>query len=192
MGKPLIVPSIRSREVACTKRSGIRHREKTLQTIDFPNGLFSVHPSPIIQHEAEMSQQQLEWALPERFVRCQCSLVVLALTRIEIKSQSFRSEVQSWPTQIRGGASSRMDAPGASPSALPITWRVSSAPPSRPGHLMTEHDITRELEPCSTETPPRKPDDAQYITARIRFSARPLASPESQTTKLPDQDNSMT
>jgi hypothetical protein len=35
---------IRSREVACAQRSGVRHREDALQSLDFSNGLFSIHP----------------------------------------------------------------------------------------------------------------------------------------------------
>ena len=40
----LIVPSIGSREIACTQRSGIRHREDALKPFDFSNRLLGVHP----------------------------------------------------------------------------------------------------------------------------------------------------
>jgi hypothetical protein len=38
-----IVPSIRSREVARTQRSGVGHCEDALKPLDYGNGLFSVH-----------------------------------------------------------------------------------------------------------------------------------------------------
>jgi len=36
---------IRSREVTCAQRSGVRHREDALQPLDFGKGLVGVHPS---------------------------------------------------------------------------------------------------------------------------------------------------
>ena len=45
MREHLVVPAIRSREVAQAQRSSVRHREDALQSLDFSNGLFSVHPS---------------------------------------------------------------------------------------------------------------------------------------------------
>jgi hypothetical protein len=47
VGLLLIVPTIRSREVACAQRSGVGHREDALQQLDFGDGLFSVHPSKV-------------------------------------------------------------------------------------------------------------------------------------------------
>jgi hypothetical protein len=41
----LIVPPIRSREVARAQRSRVGHREDALQPLDFSNGLLGVHPS---------------------------------------------------------------------------------------------------------------------------------------------------
>jgi hypothetical protein len=41
----LIMPPIRSREVARAQRSGVGHGEDALQPLDLGNGLFSVHPS---------------------------------------------------------------------------------------------------------------------------------------------------
>ena len=49
MRERIVVPSIRSREVARAQRSGIRHSEDALQPLDFRNGLLSVHPSPMIE-----------------------------------------------------------------------------------------------------------------------------------------------
>ena len=45
MRQHIVVPSIRSREVALAQRSGVGHREDALQPLDFNNALFSVHPS---------------------------------------------------------------------------------------------------------------------------------------------------
>jgi len=45
VGLLLIVPPIRSREVACAQWSRVGHREDALQPLDFSNALFSVHPS---------------------------------------------------------------------------------------------------------------------------------------------------
>jgi hypothetical protein len=46
MREHFVVPSIRSREVARAKRSGIRHCEDVLQPLDFGYGLLGVHPPP--------------------------------------------------------------------------------------------------------------------------------------------------
>ena len=45
MREHLVVPSIRSGEVARTERSGVRGCEDALQPLDFSNALFGVHPS---------------------------------------------------------------------------------------------------------------------------------------------------
>ena len=41
--KHLVMPSIRSREVARLERSSVRQREEALKTFDFGNGLLGVH-----------------------------------------------------------------------------------------------------------------------------------------------------
>jgi len=41
----IVVPPIHSREVACAQRSGVRHGEDALQSLDFGDGLFSINPS---------------------------------------------------------------------------------------------------------------------------------------------------
>ncbi len=45
MRERMVVPSVRSSEVACAQRSRVGHREDALQPLDFGNALFSVHPS---------------------------------------------------------------------------------------------------------------------------------------------------
>ena len=45
MRERMVVPSVRSSEVACAEWSCVRHREDALQPLDFSNALFSVHPS---------------------------------------------------------------------------------------------------------------------------------------------------
>jgi hypothetical protein len=45
------MPPIRSREVACAQRSGIRHRKDTLQPLDLRNGTYDVHPRIGIANE---------------------------------------------------------------------------------------------------------------------------------------------
>jgi hypothetical protein len=45
MHEHIIVPAIRSREIAQTQGSGVRERQNSLQPHDFSNGLFNVHPS---------------------------------------------------------------------------------------------------------------------------------------------------
>ncbi len=43
MGQHLVMPSIRSRDIACVERSGVRHREDALQLLDFADDMFDVH-----------------------------------------------------------------------------------------------------------------------------------------------------
>ena len=45
--EPFIVPSIRSREVACGQRSGVRHCEDSLKVLDFGEGSVNVHAAQI-------------------------------------------------------------------------------------------------------------------------------------------------
>jgi len=45
MREHFVVPSIGSRDVACTQRSGVGHCEDALKALDFGNGLLGVHPS---------------------------------------------------------------------------------------------------------------------------------------------------
>ena len=45
MREQIVMPAIRSREIAEAQRSRIRHRKHAFQPLDFGNGLFSVHPS---------------------------------------------------------------------------------------------------------------------------------------------------
>ena len=45
MRERIVVPSVRSSEVACAQRSRVGHREDALQPLDFSNALFSVHRS---------------------------------------------------------------------------------------------------------------------------------------------------
>jgi hypothetical protein len=47
MRERIVVPSVRSPEVARAQRSGVRHRENALQSLDFGNGLLGVHSVPI-------------------------------------------------------------------------------------------------------------------------------------------------
>jgi hypothetical protein len=46
MRELLIVPSIRSREIASAQRSRVGHHEDAPQPLDFSDVLFSIHPSP--------------------------------------------------------------------------------------------------------------------------------------------------
>jgi len=46
VGMPLIMPPIRSGEVAWAQRSTVRHREHALNALDFGNSLLGVH-SPV-------------------------------------------------------------------------------------------------------------------------------------------------
>ena len=39
----IVMPSIRSRDVACAEWPDIRHCQDALKALDFSNGLFSVH-----------------------------------------------------------------------------------------------------------------------------------------------------
>jgi len=72
MCEHFVVPPIRTREVARTQRSSVWHCEDALKTLDFGNGLFSVHPS---QYLTERRGGQFGVASPKtataRFVRCQ-------------------------------------------------------------------------------------------------------------------------
>lgn len=45
MREHLVVPPIRSREVACAQRSRVGHREDALQSLDIGDSLLGVHPS---------------------------------------------------------------------------------------------------------------------------------------------------
>ena len=45
MREPVVVPLIRSREVARAQRSGVSHREYAFQPLDLGNGLLGIHPS---------------------------------------------------------------------------------------------------------------------------------------------------
>jgi hypothetical protein len=53
MREHVVVPSIRSRDVACVQRSGIRHRVDALQPLDFGNGPLGVHPSQYLTERLE-------------------------------------------------------------------------------------------------------------------------------------------
>jgi hypothetical protein len=57
-----VVSSIRSREVARTQRSSIRHREDALKALDFGNSLLRVHSS---QYLTERRGCQFEAASPK-------------------------------------------------------------------------------------------------------------------------------
>ena len=58
MRVPLVVPSIRSRKVACIQRSGIRHRKHAFQSLDFGNGVIGVHAFYIIPYEVGKRQMK--------------------------------------------------------------------------------------------------------------------------------------
>jgi hypothetical protein len=49
--KHFVVPAIRSREIARAQRSGVRHCEDALQSLDFGNGLLGVHSMSMIQQK---------------------------------------------------------------------------------------------------------------------------------------------
>jgi hypothetical protein len=61
MREQFVVPSIRSREVAPAQRSGVRHNEESLKTLDVGNSLLGVHAVPI----SDMSV-----AIVKRSARC--------------------------------------------------------------------------------------------------------------------------
>src|ERR1035438_1249555 len=62
MRERIVVPSVRSSEVACAQRSRVGHREDALQPLDFSNALFSVHPS---QYLTERRRGQFGAASPK-------------------------------------------------------------------------------------------------------------------------------
>jgi hypothetical protein len=47
MREHFVVPSIRSREVACGQRSRVRHFEDSLKVLDFGDGSVNVHAAQI-------------------------------------------------------------------------------------------------------------------------------------------------
>jgi len=68
MRVPLVVPSIRRRQVACVQRSGIRHREHAFQSLDFGNSVIGVHAFYIIPYEVGKRQMKGVSVLLSRFV----------------------------------------------------------------------------------------------------------------------------
>jgi hypothetical protein len=56
MREHVVVPAIRSREVAWAQRSVVRHCEDALKVLDFSNAPFSVHPS---QYPIEMQAKSI-------------------------------------------------------------------------------------------------------------------------------------
>jgi hypothetical protein len=61
MRERIVVPSVRSSEVACAQRSGVGHREDALQPLDFGDGLFGVHPLPSSGTEPERVKCERHW-----------------------------------------------------------------------------------------------------------------------------------
>jgi hypothetical protein len=59
MGEHFVMPSIRSREVACAERPRIRRSEDTLKALDFGNGLLSVHSVSI------SDMRRTHWQVPK-------------------------------------------------------------------------------------------------------------------------------
>ena len=53
----IVMPSVRSRKVACAQRSRVGHREDALQPLDFSNAPFRVHPP---QYLTERRRGQFE------------------------------------------------------------------------------------------------------------------------------------
>jgi hypothetical protein len=62
MRECIVVPSVRSSEVACAQRSRVGHREDALQPLDFSNALFSIHRLPSSSTRQERVKRKSHWS----------------------------------------------------------------------------------------------------------------------------------